>query len=325
MRVGVIGLTLPDRLADNISDALCHMGQDVARLGSVRPRWRRTAATAAVLARQAMPSLDERAQRRIARAALDAGCEVIINVEAGLAPWVVRKLTRNRIRVAMWFPDPVSGLDGYMLDAPYTGLFFVDPHIVRLLRTNLDLPAYYLPEACNTRWHRPLTEAGVDPYLVIAGNMYPSRIRLLERLMSKGIPLRLYGGGFPRRIGETPVRDAHVGRVIVREEKARVFRAAAGVLNNRHPAVVAGPNARLFEAAGSGAGVITEYRPGISNLFEPGSEVLIYRDFDELLDHATRLLNEPGLTARLGDAAARRAHRDPTFELRIAAILEKIS
>jgi spore maturation protein CgeB len=326
MHVGVIGSALPDRLADNIGDALRRMGLDVVQLGPVRAQWGRRATAAAVLARQALPSLDQRIQDRISRAALDAGCEIVINVDAELSPSVVTELARAGVRVAFWFPDCVSNMGRQlMLLAPYDALFFTDAHIVERLRANLELPVYYLPEACNPRWHRPLVPAGTDPYLVIAGNMYPSRVRLLERLAAKGIPLRLYGGGFPRRVGETAVRSAHVGRAVVREEKAQVFRAAAGVLNNLHPAVVAGPNARLFEATGSGAAVLTEYRPAISDLFEAGTEVLVYRDFGELLAHATSLLNEPGLTARLGDAAARRAHRDHTFDLRVTEILEKIS
>ena len=155
--------------------------------------------------------------------------------------------------------------------------------------------------------------------------MYPSRVRLLERLIAKGIPLRLYGGGFPRWIGETAARAAHTGRYVAREEKARVFRSAAGVLNTMHPAEVTGVNARLFEAAGCGAAVLTEFRSTVPELFDVGEEVLAFHDFDELLDQATRLLSERGLTARLGDAAAQRAHRDHTYDLRVAAILEKVS
>jgi hypothetical protein len=34
---------------------------------------------------------------------------------------------------------------------------------------------------------------------------------------------------------------------------------------------------------------------------------------------------EPGLTARLGDAVTQRAHRDYTYDLRGAAIREKLS
>ena len=202
---------------------------------------------------------------------------------------------------------------------------FKEPHVVERLQSNLDLPVYYLPEACNPRWHRPLTAAGTEPYLVIAGNMYPSRVKLLERLVAKGIPLRLYGEGFPRWLGETSVRRTHTGRSVVREEKAQVFRSAVGVLNTLHPAEILGINARLFEATGCGAAVITEYRPVVPELFSVGNEVLVFHDFDDLVYQATRLLNEVGLTAALGDAAMFRAHRDHTYERRLSYIFEKLS
>ena len=52
--------------------------------------------------------------------------------------------------------------------------------------------------------------------------------------------LRLYGGGFPLWLGETLIRAAHASRYITREEKARVFRSAAGVLYTVHLSKVAG-------------------------------------------------------------------------------------
>ena len=84
-------------------------------------------------------------------------------------------------------------------------------------------------------------------------------------------------------------------------------------------------NLRLFEAAGSGAAVLSEFRPVIPDLFKVGEEVLAFRDFDELVQQASRLLHEPGLTARLGDAAARRAHREHTITQRLATIIEKVA
>jgi len=327
MRIGVIGIDGPDYFAQNVADALQRIGHTVFPLGPARISsriWRTN--HAAFLVRQALPRLDESAQVRIVRSALAAECETVINLDAGLMPGPVTQLRRAGMRVAFWFPDAVSNLGRQlMLLAPYDALFFKEPHMVALLRANLDLPAYYLPEACNPRWHRPVVSAGTSPYLVIAGNMYPSRVRLLERLMAKGIPLKLYGDGFPRWIGETPARDAHTGQYLAREEKAEVFRSAAGVLNTLHPAEVTGVNARLFEAAGCGAAVLTEFRPTIPDLFAVGVEVLTFHDFDDLVNQAGRLLNETGLTARLGDAAAQRAHRDHTYDLRVEAILRKLT
>ena len=326
-RIGVIGPVAPDYFAENVGDALQRLGHVVTQLGPAHSRGRsRLVDRAAGLARQALPRLDERAQDRIVRAALDADCEIIINLDSYLLPRVVTRLRSSGARVAFWFPDAVANLGRQlMLLAPYDAIFFKEPFLTDRLRAMLDLPVYYLPEACNPRWHRPVAQAGTEPCLVIAGNMYPSRVRLLDRLIAKGIPLRLYGGGFPRWIGETAVRTVHTGRYVTREEKARVFRSAAGVLNTMHPAEVSGVNARLFEAAGCGAAVLTEFRPTVPELFEVGKEVLVFHDFDDLVEQATRLLSEHGLTARLGDAAAQRAHRDHTYDLRVTAILEKLS
>jgi spore maturation protein CgeB len=327
MRVGVVGPVAPDFFADNIGDALERTGHVVTYLGAAHSRFRNRLATGgAALARQALPRLNERSQRSIAEAALEAQCEVVINVDVHLVPGVVARLKHAGIPVAFWFPDHVALMGRQMmLLAPYDVLFFKDSHIVDHLRAMLDLPVFYLPQACNPRWHRPLVPAATEPYLVIAGNMHPARVRVLERLIGKGIPVRLYGGAIPRWLPESPIRDAHTGRTILREEKAKIFRSAAGVLNTMQLGEVTGVNSRLFEAAGCGAAVLTEFRPTVPELFDVGAEVLAYHDFDELLDLATRVLNDAGLSSRLGDAAARRAHRDHIYDLRVATILEKLA
>ena len=327
MRVGVIGPVSPDYFADNIGDALTRIGHSVTYLGAARARLRhRQLNGVAALARQVLPSMDERVQRRIVQTASNAGCEVVINLDASLAPDAVGQIRRAGAKVAFWFPDAVCNLgQQLMLLGSYDALFFKDPLLVERLRAVLGIRVYYLPQGCNPRWHRPVGPAGTEPYLVIAGNMYPSRVRLLDRLIEKGIPLKLYGAGFPRWIGETKARDVHTGRCIFREEKARVFREAVGVLNNLHPAEMDSVNARLFEAAGCGAAVLTEFRPALTDLFDVGREVLAFSDFDELVDQASRLLNEVGLTEQLGDAAALRAHRDHSYDLRVATILETLS
>jgi hypothetical protein len=235
-----------------VGDALQRLGHVVTQLGPARPRGRgRLVDRAGGLARQALPHLDERAQDRIVRAALDAGCEIVINLDACLVPRAVSRLRSGGARVAFWFPDSVANLGRQlMLLAPYDAIFLKEPCLTDRLRAMLGLPVYYLPEACNPRWHRPVTTAGTEPCLVIAGNMYPSRVRLIDRLIGKGIPLRLYGDGFPRWVGQTAARAVHTGRYVAREEKARVFRSAAGVLNTMHLSEMSGVNARPFEAAG---------------------------------------------------------------------------
>jgi spore maturation protein CgeB len=326
MRIGVVGPVGSDMFGASVIEAVRDAGHIAVPLGPARAQYPlKIASRMAALSFEALPRLEQQAQRRIVRAAADAACELVITVDARLMPESIAGLRRNGARVVLWFPDHMANLGrALMLIAPYDALFFKEPHLVDRLRAMLDLPVHYLPEACNPRCHRPTVPAGTEPYLVIAGNMYPSRVRLLERLIAKGIPLKVYGGTIPGWIGDSPVRGIHAGRPLFAEEKARIFRSAAGVLNNVHPAEVMGVNARLFEAAGSGAAVLSEFRPVISDLFAVGEEVLTFRDYDELVEQASRLLHEPGLTARLGDAAAQRAHRDHTIVQRLATIIEKV-
>lgn len=325
MRIGVIGPASPDSFADNIVAALADMGHHPVPLGPLYARRGRYAPAVKMAIRNALPALDERAQRRATTAALRAGCEIVINTDQGLMPAVVHHLRQAGIKVGLWFPDHVMSMGRqFMLLAPYNAVFVKEPHIVDTLRPLLGKPLFYLPQACNPRWHRPLVPVGTEPYLVIAGNMYPSRMLLLERLLASGIPLKLYGGGFPRWVGRTPLREVHAGRPVFGEEKARVFRSAAGVLNTMYPAEIAGVNLRLFEAAGCGAAVLTELRPTVPDLFATGDEVLTFCDFDELVFSARRLLNDSGLSAKLGDAAAARAHHSHTYQQRLTVVLEKL-
>jgi spore maturation protein CgeB len=326
MRIGIVGPAWPDCFADNIIDGLRAMGHQAVSIGSSYSLGGPYTSALAGLVRNAVPALDERLQGHIARAAREAECEVVIVTEQRLAPGTVRQLRRGGAKVALWFPDSLANMGRQlMLMSPYNAVFFKEPHVVRRLGAVLDLPVHYLPEACNPRWHRPLATPGTEPYLVIAGNMYPSRIRLLERLLAHGIPLKLYGPRFPRWIGSTPLRGVHAGRCVFGEEKAQVFRSATAVLNTLHVSEIDGVNARLFEATGSGAAVLTEFRPVLPDLFTIGQEVLAFRDFDELIAQATTLLSEAGLSAKLGDAAAARAHEAHTYQKRLSVILEKLS
>ena len=327
MRIGIIGPVGGDQLAENIADALCRMGHAVTQLGPAHPSHRdRRVRNIAMLARMAFPSLDTKTQLRIAQTAIHEDCELVINVDPRIMPEVISRMRREGMRTACWFTDTVSHLGRQLiLLAPYDMLFFSEPHLVDNMRTKIGLPAYHLPEACNPRWQRPIGLAGTEAHLIVPGSMYPYRVRIVERLMSKGIPIKIYGVGVPGWIGNTPARAAYTGRYVSREERSRIYRSAAGVLNTMHPAEISGLNGRLFQAASSGAAVLSEFRPTLSDAFAIGDEVLAFRSFDELLDQSTRLLTEKGLTAQLGDAAAKRAHSEHSFDKRLTVILEKLS
>lgn len=326
MRIGLIGRHGPDTFVANIGDALAQMGHRVTHLGATGvDRGPRPAVRTAKRLFGVLPGLEEWFQHRLARLALEHECEAVITTNARLAPAAVTAMRRNRIPVALWFPDAVSNLGRQQLfTADYTALFSKEPFLVERLRRLLDRPAWYLPQACNPRWHRPVCEPGTQQAVAVVGNMYRSRLALLRRLHQAGVPLAVYGPPVPRWARELLPPGRHAGRPVFREDKSRVFRGHAAVLNNLHPSELRGLNLRLFEATAAGGAVLCERRSTLAELYDLDTEIASFDDFDELVDRCRMLLADSELTRKLGDAATRRAHAEHTYEHRLPVILEKL-
>jgi hypothetical protein len=142
----------------------------------------------------------------------------------------------------------------------YDLMFFNEPCLTKRLWAALGPRVSYLPQGCELL--RPMTEAGHDPCVIITSIMCPSRVRLLERLIGKGIPLRLHGGRFSRWADETTARAAHTDCYATHKKKALTFWSAVRVLNTMHASEMSGVNSRLVEAAGYDLAVVTEFRRG---------------------------------------------------------------
>lgn len=80
------------------------------------------------------------------------------------------------------------------------------------------------------------------------------------------------------------------------------------------------PSGRLFEAAACGAAIISDAWPGIEDFFEPGREILLARDTDDVLEAMERA---PGDLALLAMRARERVLAEHTSKHR-AAEFERI-
>ena len=322
LRVGVVGPLVADSFADNILSAFTQMGHETIALGPALPQGRSPATTSAWVYLSRFVTIAENYQRRLVATARRSQLDVVVSIHAALMPSAVASLKSAGCKVAFWFPDHVACLDRQlMLAGDYDAVFFKDRLLVERLRNLGGAPVHYLPEACNPAWHRPQERVEVDPVVVVAGNLYPSRVLLLERLHRAGVPLALYGAGYPRWLRGFEVQRLPVRPPVYRHEKARVFRTAAAVLNNLHPAEMDSVNCRLFEGAGCGAAVLCEDRPVLAELFEPEQEVLTFATFDELMDQIRGVLKDPDRGTRIGDAAAIKAHASHTYQHRLAELL----
>jgi spore maturation protein CgeB len=76
------------------------------------------------------------------------------------------------------------------------------------------------------------------------------------------------------------------------------------------------PATRLFEAAGAAACLITDDWPGLEAFFEPGTEILVAHNGDEVARQVDRL--SAGVARKIGRAARARALAEHTYAHRAA-------
>jgi spore maturation protein CgeB len=159
--------------------------------------------------------------------------------------------------------------------------------------------------------------------LVFVGNRLPDRERRVEEFFLRAADLApelsfaLGGEGWAGKPMPENVRwIGHVGTA----DHNRVNCSARMVLNiNRDSMAGVGfsPPTRVFEAAGAGACLITDYWKGIETFFGPGREILVANSAHEIIQHLRRISQAEAKA--MGEQMRRRALREHTYSLRAQA------
>ncbi len=334
MRIVVIGPLAADDFADNVRDTLTRMGHEVHAVGGARPtifRGRRINPVpmridnlVGVLSEHEV-RIDAYRQRALASQIDRLRPDMVLTIDRRVHKQVVRRARAAGAKTALWFPDHVSSMGRHdMFINGYDRVYLTNGVLVARLAEIYGLPVAYLPEACNSYWHRPRVEYGTERVVVMAGSIHPTRATLLDRLVRDDVPLRIYGPPIPDWVGFPGLRASHTGEYIARKRKAEVFRSARVVLNNLHPAEYGGTNCRLFEATGCGSVVLTEERQGLADCFQIGTEVDVFATYEDLLGKLRSYLDNPEMGRPMSDAAATRSHTDHTYEVRLRAVFEDL-
>ena len=329
LTIGVVGPQYPDSFAENIACGFEDLGHRAVVLSAGRPAlfsWSKAAGAVGEMAMRSQRAGSLLQKRPLVEAARRHHFDAFVVVDSAVTPESAEALGEIARPLCFWYPDAVSNLGRQsMFQASYDAVFSKEPRLVGPARDIAGLPTHHLPEACNPRRHRvPPGPVDPEPHLVVMGNYYPYRIRLLERLHRAGVPMRLYGNPFPRWMPSPTLAPLHTGRYVSGDEKARVFRGAAGVLNALHPAEIDGLNTRLFEATASGGCVISEDRAELGEYYRVGEEVLAFTSFDELVEQARWCIDHPDDARQVGDRAAARALAEHTFAHRLVELLEVV-
>ena len=219
-------------------------------------------------------------------------------------------------------------------DARATELDFVAtsfPHFVPRLRA-AGMDAEYLPLAFDPRVLDRLRAEGVDPSpdaerphaVVFVGGVHGPSVHqggtaLLERL-ARELDMEVWGYVDDRLSSGSPLLQSHHGEAWGLDMYRVLARARVAV--NRHGDIAEGHanNMRLFEATGAGALLATEQADNLSELFEPGREVLAYEDPDDLIDQVRHHLDRDEERRAVAAAGQRRTLTEHGYGRRIATL-----
>ena len=195
--------------------------------------------------------------------------------------------------------------------------------------------AYYnIYNGLDPETHHPVEpDARLRCDVAFLGNRLPDREQQVERLFLRAAELApdksflLGGEGWGDKA--MPVNVRWIGHVPTADHN-RVNCSAGMVMNiNRASMVSSGfsPPTRVFEVAGAGACMLCDAWPGIDACFEPGQEILVIRDAEDVVEALHRY--DEAARLRIGRAFRARALRDHTYALRAqqaeAAFLEHLA
>jgi spore maturation protein CgeB len=167
----------------------------------------------------------------------------------------------------------------------------------------------YLPEGANPDLHRPFDiEKTVDVSFV--GQCYGRRPEIIQRLERQGIHVETYGHGWPN--GHLDMEE-----MIRIYSKSRINLGFGGVGSLSDTWCLKG---RDFEVPMSGGLYLTEHHAELARWYDPESEIVTYRDFDDLVQKIRYLLSHPEEAQQIRDRGFQRSRREHTWEMRFEKI-----
>lgn len=267
--------------------------------------------------------------RRLERTCAAWRPAVTLVIKGGpIAPDFIRRI-RSRLDtiVVNVFPDNPLWMMPFDHIEAYDLFFTKERYALRSLQQAGLGNLGYLPMYCVPAQHHPVTLTDDERRryaspLSFVGSRYPYRERFVRELID--YPLRLWGSGWPG------VRDPRIGKLVggpavFGRQKLCVYSGSTLSLNQHHPMNdIVGVNTRTFELAAAGACQVVDLKEDLATLFKPDSEVVAYRDLEELRRQLDQYLAHPDEARAIGENARRRALAEHTLRHRVDEMLAAI-
>ncbi|WP_172119363.1 glycosyltransferase [Actinomyces faecalis] len=241
----------------------------------------------------------------------DAFWEAIKAHHARTVTWFYDELHRMALRTA-----PPEQLAQRQAIATYS---VRDAHVLAL-QLGTDVPVAHLPLAFDDSLRfSPQSSSEIS----FIGARYGDREQLLTRLVQEGIPSRAYGRDWSRhpvdllRTWSLHRPSIPSSRDLERSDAYAVMAGSSATINVHEDQD--GFTMRTFEASGVGGLQLID-REDVSDLYEPGKELLVFSSAEELIELARRAVIDKRWGTAIRHAGRQRTLAEHTFASRIPVL-----
>lgn len=148
---------------------------------------------------------------------------------------------------------------------------------------------------------------------------YCERKEILEKL-SEDYQVDLYTYNPNLKIGKVRNR----GYINYVEDMPRIFKESKINLNMSLKTIQTGIPLRVFDVFGAGGFLITNYQSDLLGVFEPGQDLVVYEDSEDLRNKVEFYLKNPEERERIAGNGYEKVKEYHSYKVRIGTILENI-
>lgn len=330
MKIALLGSKNFDSIEFHIQDTLLSMNHEVFHIDiqdviSIPYRYN-------YWATKLFPKYDVTIFKKIAHRIIEQQPELVICTYRFIHPICIEiiKSALKNTQVIHINPDAITTFEHQQIFASkYDAYFTKDPFMVDFMKNKMGLNTFYLPEAFNTRVHKPPTadrlelEQKINIDVVAFGTMYPYRANMISQLIKSDINVSLFGVP-DKRFPKKEIVENFKNEYITGQRKSEVLYGSKIVFNNFHYAEIESANVKYFEIAGIGGFQLCDYKPTLQEYSFIDVEKYTYKNINEAIDLINYYLNKPTLRFELAEAQRKHFLEHHTYEHRVNEIFAKL-
>lgn len=275
---------------------------------------------------------DELLFKKVAKIIIESEPDLVVCTYRFINPICIEliKEALPNVNVIHINPDQLTTLEYQQIFAsPYDAYFTKDHYMVDFMRNKMSLNVFYLPEAFNSRIHKPIAkdrlelENNTDIDVVTFGTMYPYRAKMVSELINKGINFTLFGTP-DKRYPKNEIKSNFRNEYITGTRKSEVLLGSKIVFNNFHYAEIESANVKFFEIVGIGGFQLCDYKPVLKEYSKIDIDKFTFKNIREAYDLIQYYLDKPLLRYELANEQRQHFLENHTYEHRINQIFQNL-